>query len=59
MLDQPAASHRARLRDRPRLAALAVALLLAMDVGYAVYMEDFDGAQDGVVNQGAPAYPVR
>ena len=47
------------LKDRPRLAAAAVCAFLALDVGYAVYMEDFGGAQDGIIDAPAPAYEVR
>ena len=47
------------LKDRPRLAAAAVCAFLALDFGYAVYMEDFGGAQDGIIDVGPPAYEVR
>ena len=47
------------LKDRPRLAAAAVGAFLALDVGYAIYMEDFGGAQDGIVDAAPPAYEVR
>lgn len=47
------------LRDRPRLAAAAVLLFLALDLGYAIYMEDLGGAQDGIIDVGAPPYPIR
>jgi uncharacterized membrane protein YccC len=47
------------LRDRPRLAAATVAAFLAMNVGYAVYMEDFDGAQEGIIEVEASPYEIR
>jgi len=47
------------LKDRPKLAAAAVAAFLALDLGYAVYMEDFGGAQDGVIDAAPPPYEVR
>jgi hypothetical protein len=47
------------LRERPRLAAAAVAAFLALDFGYAVYMEDFGGAQDGIIDAAPPPYEVR
>lgn len=46
------------LRDRPRLAALAVAAFLGMNVIYVVYMEDFGGAQDGIIDAGPARYPA-
>lgn len=47
------------LRDRPRLAAVTVAAFLAMNVGYAVYMEDFDGAQEGIIDVEPSPYEIR
>ena len=47
------------LKDRPRLAVAAVGAFLAMNIGYAVYMEDFGGAQDGIINVSPPPYEVR
>ena len=47
------------LRDRPRLAALTVGAFLAMNVGYAIYMEDFGGAQDGIIDVGPAPYEIR
>jgi hypothetical protein len=47
------------LRDRPRLAAAAVGAFLAMNIGYAVYMEDFGGAQDGIIDMSPAPYEVR
>jgi hypothetical protein len=47
------------LRDRPRLAALTVGAFLAMNVGYAVYMEDFDGAQEGIIEVEPSPYEIR
>jgi hypothetical protein len=47
------------LRHRTRLAALAVAAFLAMNIGYAVYMEDFDGAQNGIIDVDPAPYEVR
>jgi hypothetical protein len=47
------------LRDRPRLAAAAVAAFLALDLGYAAYMEDLGGAQDGIIDAAPPPYEVR
>jgi len=47
------------LRDRPRLAVAAVAALLALDLGYVVYMEDFGGAQDGIIDVGPTRYEIR
>lgn len=47
------------LKDRPKLAAAAVAAFLALDLGYAVYMEDFGGAQDGIIDASPPPYEVR
>jgi hypothetical protein len=47
------------LRDRPRLAAAAVGAFLAMNVGYAIYMEDFGGAQDGIIDVSPSPYEIR
>jgi hypothetical protein len=47
------------LRDRPRLAAATVVAFLAMDLGYAIYMEDFGGAQDGIIDVGPAPYEIR
>ena len=47
------------VRDRPRLAALMVAAFLAMNVGYAVYMEDFEGAQEGIIEVEPSPYEIR
>ena len=47
------------LRNRPRLAALAVGSFMAMNIGYAIYMEDFDGAQNGIIDVTPAPYEVR
>jgi hypothetical protein len=47
------------LKNRPKLAAAAVVAFLALDLGYAVYMEDFGGAQDGIIEAAPPPYEVR
>ena len=47
------------LRDRPRLAALAVGSFMAMNIGYAIYMEDFDGAQNGIIDVSPAPYEIR
>jgi hypothetical protein len=47
------------LKDRPRLAAAAIGAFLALDLGYAIYMEDFGGAQNGIIDAAPPAYEVR
>jgi hypothetical protein len=47
------------LRNRATLAAAAVASLLAMDLGYAIYMEDLGGARDGIIDAAPPPYEVR
>jgi hypothetical protein len=47
------------LRNRPRLAALAVLAFLALDFGYVIYMEDFGGAQNGIVEVGPAPYEIR
>ena len=47
------------LDTRPRLAgAVVVAAFMAMNLGYMVYMEDFGGAQDGIIDTGPSAYPA-
>jgi asparagine N-glycosylation enzyme membrane subunit Stt3 len=46
------------LNSRPRLAVAAVVAFLAMDVGYAIYMEDFGGAQDGIIDVPPTRYPA-
>lgn len=46
------------LRDRPRLAAAVVAGFLAMNVIYMFYMEDFGGAQEGIIDAGPAGYPA-
>jgi len=47
------------LDSRPRLAVAIVGLFLAMNLGYAIYMEDFGGAQDGIVDAGPARYLLR
>jgi hypothetical protein len=47
------------VRDRPRLAAATVVAFLAMNVGYAIYMEDFDGAQEGIIEVEPSPYEIR
>ncbi len=47
------------LNRRPRLAVAAVAAFLAMNVAYVVYMEDFGGAQDGIVDAPPARYQPR
>jgi hypothetical protein len=47
------------LNDRPRLAAATVVAFLAMSFGYAIYMEDFGGAQDGIVDAAPARYLPR
>jgi hypothetical protein len=46
------------LNTRPRLALVTVLLLFAMDLGYVVYMEDFGGAQDGIIDVPPTRYPT-
>jgi hypothetical protein len=46
------------LNSRPRLAIAAVIAFLAMNVGYAIYMEDFGGAQDGIIDVPPTRYPA-
>jgi hypothetical protein len=47
------------LRSRPRLAVAVVLALAALDVVYLVYMEDFGGAQNGIIDQPPTGYPSR
>lgn len=47
------------LDRRPRLAIATVVVFLAMDFGYVVYMEDFGGAQDGIIDAGPARYQPR
>jgi hypothetical protein len=47
------------LRNRPRLGAATVGAFLAMNIGYAVYMEDFGGAQDGIIDVDPAPYEIR
>jgi hypothetical protein len=47
------------LNTRPRLAIATVALFLAMNFGYVVYLEDFGGAQEGIVEAGPARYQPR
>lgn len=46
------------LNARPRLALAAVLAFVALDVGYMVYMEDFGGAQDGIIDVPPTRYPA-
>ena len=46
------------LKSRPRAAAAALAAFAALNIGYAVYM-DQSGAQSGIIEGPLPAYPVR
>ena len=46
------------LNDRRRLAIAAVAAFVALDVGYAVYMQ-VHGVEANIINGPAPSYPVR
>jgi hypothetical protein len=46
------------LNDRRRLAIAAVAAFVALDVGYAVYMQ-VHGVEANIINGAAPSYPVR
>ncbi len=46
------------LNPRRALAIAAVALFVAMDVGYAIYMQT-SGVENGIVNGPLPAYPVQ
>jgi len=47
------------LRGRPRLATAVIVAFLAMDLGYAVYMEDFGGAQEGIIEVEPTPYEIR
>lgn len=47
------------LDRRPRLAIATVALFLALNFVYVIYMEDFGGAQDGIIDAGPARYEVR
>jgi hypothetical protein len=47
------------LQPRPRLAVLAVGTLAFLCFGYAIYMEDFGGAQNGIIDVGHASYPLR
>jgi hypothetical protein len=47
------------LDSRPRLAVATVAVFLAMNFGYVIYMEDFGGAQDGIVDAAPARYQPR
>ena len=47
------------LTHRPRLALATIACLVALDVGYAIYMEDFGGAQEGIIDVNPSSYPAR
>lgn len=46
------------LNTRPRLALATVLLFVAFDIGYVVYMEDFGGAQDGIIDAPPTRYPA-
>jgi hypothetical protein len=46
------------LNTRPRLALATVLALFAMNIGYAIYMEDFGGAQDGIIDVPPTRYPT-
>jgi hypothetical protein len=46
------------LNDRKRLAIAAVAAFVALDVGYAIYMEAH-GVETNIINGPVPDYPVR
>jgi hypothetical protein len=45
------------LNTRPRLAIAAVVAFVAMDVGYAIYMEDFGGV-DSIIDPAPTRYPA-
>ena len=47
------------LDSRPRLAVATVAAFLAMNFAYVIYMEDFGGAQDGIVDAAPARYQPR
>ncbi len=46
------------LNTRPRLALVTVIAFAAMNIGYAIYMEDFGGAQDGIIDAPPTRYPT-
>lgn len=46
------------LNTRPRLALATVLAFVALDVGYMIYMEDFGGAQDGIIDVPPTRYPA-
>jgi hypothetical protein len=46
------------LNTRPRLALATVLVFIAFDLGYVVYMEDFGGAQDGIIDVPPTRYPA-
>ena len=46
------------LSERPRAAALTVAAFMAMNLGYAAYM-DQRGVREGIIEGPLPSYPVR
>lgn len=46
------------LNTRPRLALVTVLVFIAFDLGYAVYMEDLGGAQDGIIDAPPTRYPA-
>ncbi len=46
------------LNTRPRLALATVLLFIAFDLGYVIYMEDFGGAQDGIIDVPPTRYPA-
>ena len=41
------------------LFTVTVGAFFAMNVGYAVYMEDFDGAQEGIIEVEPSPYEIR
>lgn len=47
------------LDRRPRLAVAAVGAFLAMNLVYVIYMEDFGGAQDGIIDAAPARYQPR
>jgi hypothetical protein len=46
------------LNTRPRLALATVLAFVALDVAYMIYMEDFGGAQDGIIDAPPTRYPA-
>jgi hypothetical protein len=46
------------LNDRTKLALAAVAAFVALDLGYAIYMQAH-GVESNIINGPLPAYPVR